>query len=194
MWWCAKWKAIAWWCGLFDFSCEAADGVGGRTADNIRGFARHASNRAHLLAACRRHRAADRRIAFAGARADGNWWTGLFWRRAAGFISHESMGRAGIFLAAIVASPLLASLAMRIWAHSPVGRRIILQPSVTMRQPSAISLGQIGVTVTPLRPMGECDFDDQRMEAVSQIGIIPAGTKVKIIAIDNGRPTVRVES
>jgi membrane-bound ClpP family serine protease len=99
-----------------------------------------------------------------------------------------------IFFVAIVASPLLANLALKIWTHSPVGRRIVLQPVHSTKEPSRISLGQIGISVTELRPMGECDFADQRMEAVSQLGTIAPGVKVKIIAIDNGRPTVRVES
>jgi len=98
----------------------------------------------------------------------------------------------GIFLAAVVASPLLANLAMQIWFKSPVGRRIILPPMQTTSRPTSVKLGQIGVTVTELRPSGDCDFDDQRIEAFAQLGTIAAGEKVKVIAIDNGRPTVRV--
>lgn len=96
-----------------------------------------------------------------------------------------------IFLAAMVASPFLLNLAMWIWAKSPVGKRIILQPIELSRAPAPIRIGQSGLAVTELRPMGECDFGDQRLEAVSQLGIIPAGAKVKVVAIDNGRPTVR---
>ena len=97
-----------------------------------------------------------------------------------------------IFLAAILASPLLLNLAMKIWSHSPVGRRLILQPIQTNPPPPQIRLGQLGVAVTELRPMGECDFDDHRLEALSELGIIQAGQQVKVVAIDNGRPTVRL--
>jgi membrane-bound ClpP family serine protease len=96
-----------------------------------------------------------------------------------------------IFLAAIVTSPVLFSLGVKLWTKSPVGRRIVLPPVQTIRAPESIALGQIGVAVTDLRPAGECDFGDQRMRAVSQFGEIRSGEKVKIIAIDNGRPTVR---
>ena len=54
-----------------------------------------------------------------------------------------------------------------------------------------IKLGQIGISVNEMRPLGECDFGDQRLEAVSELGIIAPGSKVRVVAIDNGRPTVR---
>jgi hypothetical protein len=42
--------------------------------------------------------------------------------------------------------------------------------------------------------MGECEFDDdgQRLEVISEHGMIPPGTKVKVVSIVNGRPAVRV--
>jgi membrane-bound serine protease (ClpP class) len=96
-----------------------------------------------------------------------------------------------VFIAAIVASPFIFSLSMQLWARSPVGKKLILQPLQTSHPVSSITLGQIGTAVTELRPIGECDFGDQRLEAASELGIIRAGQKVKVVALVNGRPTVR---
>jgi membrane-bound serine protease (ClpP class) len=97
----------------------------------------------------------------------------------------------GVFLGAIVASPFALALAMKIWAASPIGKRMILQNASVAPAPAPVRLGQVGSAVTEMRPMGECDFGDHRLEAVSELGIIPAGQQVKVVAIDNGRPTVR---
>ena len=97
----------------------------------------------------------------------------------------------GIFFVAVIASPFALGLAMSLWARTPVGRRMILPPLETSRAPSPIKLGQIGISVNEMRPLGECDFGDQRLEAVSELGIIAPGSKVRVVAIDNGRPTVR---
>jgi membrane-bound ClpP family serine protease len=100
---------------------------------------------------------------------------------------------AGLILLAtvVLASPFLFNLGLQVWAKSPIGRRVILQPIETARAPAAVRIGQIGVAVTNLRPMGECDFSGHRLEALSELDIIPSGQKVKVIAIDSGRPTVR---
>jgi membrane-bound serine protease (ClpP class) len=97
-----------------------------------------------------------------------------------------------VFLAAILSSQLLLNVGMRLWKQSPVGRRLILQPVQVAAAPSPVKLGQIGVTVTELRPMGECDFGEHRLEALSELGFVQPGQKVKVVAIEHGRPTVRV--
>jgi hypothetical protein len=43
--------------------------------------------------------------------------------------------------------------------------------------------------------MGEVDFDEQRLEAISERGIIiAAGQRVKVVAVTNGMPTVRPDT
>jgi membrane-bound ClpP family serine protease len=97
----------------------------------------------------------------------------------------------GAFLACILASPFLINLGINLWARSPVGRKIILQPVGHSGSAAAVSVGQTGTAVTALRPIGECDFGPQRLEAISELGIIQPGQKVKIVSINQGRPTVR---
>jgi membrane-bound ClpP family serine protease len=54
-----------------------------------------------------------------------------------------------------------------------------------------IPVGQVGVAVTELRPMGECEFEEERMEAISERGIIRPGQSVKVVGARSGRPLVR---
>lgn len=96
-----------------------------------------------------------------------------------------------VFFATLVASPFIMTWGMSLWAGSPVGRRIILQPHQNNEAALPIQLGEIGTAATELRPMGECDFGENRIEVISELNIIPAGTRVKVVALNNGRPTVR---
>lgn len=109
---------------------------------------------------------------------------------AATFYINQWLGL-GVLLAAVIASPLLWGAAIRMWERSPVGRRLILQPGEPVRAVIPIKLGQVGVTVSEMRPMGEVDFDDQRLSAMAERGMIRAGEKVRVVAVVNGRPTVR---
>jgi membrane-bound ClpP family serine protease len=97
-----------------------------------------------------------------------------------------------LFFAAIVASPFLFSIMMKLWVRTPVGRRIILQPQQTLIRPAAVNIGQVGTTTSELRPIGECEFGEMRLEVVSELGMIAPGTRVRVIAISNGRPMVRI--
>jgi membrane-bound ClpP family serine protease len=97
----------------------------------------------------------------------------------------------GVFVAGVVASPFLVNVALQLWAKSPVGKKIILEPVQVGRAPAPVRVGQIGVAASEMRPMGECEFGDVRIEAISELGIIVPGQKVRVVAIDNGRPTVR---
>ncbi|HWP39585.1 MAG TPA: NfeD family protein [Tepidisphaeraceae bacterium] len=96
-----------------------------------------------------------------------------------------------VFCVAVLASPFLASLGLKIWQRTPVGRRIILPPVQASRAASPVIPGQIGITVTEMRPIGECDFGDVRVEAISELGLIPPGTRVRVVAVENNRPVVR---
>jgi hypothetical protein len=94
----------------------------------------------------------------------------------------------------MLASPLIGSLAIKIYPRTPIGRRMVLQPPSSTPAPLPIHIGQTGVVASALRPMGECDFGDQRIEVISEQGMIPSGQAVKVVSIVNGRPAVRAVS
>jgi membrane-bound ClpP family serine protease len=97
----------------------------------------------------------------------------------------------GVFLAAVVVSPFAWAIGLKLWERSPVGRRVLLPPAEVARPVIPVKLGQVGTAFSEMRPMGEVDFDDARMEAISERGIIRAGQKVKVVNVTNGIATVR---
>jgi membrane-bound ClpP family serine protease len=97
----------------------------------------------------------------------------------------------GLLLAMLLATPFAWSAAVRIWPNTPIGRRVVL-PRVEMeRAPMAFQLGQKGVAVGDLKPMGECSFEGKRVDARAESGIIPAGTPVVVVSADGRMATVR---
>lgn len=97
-----------------------------------------------------------------------------------------------VLVAVVLTSPLVGAAFVKIYPHTPIGRRMVLQPPASRPAPPPIHIGQTGVAVSELRPMGECDFGDQRIEVISEYGIIPSGKPVKVVAFNNGRPAVRM--
>ena len=96
-----------------------------------------------------------------------------------------------VFLGSVIASPFLITVGLNLWSRSRVGRKIILPPIEGTRGVAPVGLGDLGVAVTDMRPMGECDFGDQRLEAISERGIIRHGDKVRVVGVVNGRAIVR---
>jgi len=81
----------------------------------------------------------------------------------------------------------------------------VLIPLLTLRPPrrrqgDAISdaeelgklLGQRGRALTPLRPVGMCEFDQRKVECVAESGYVEEGTLVEVIRVAGTQPTVRV--
>lgn len=98
----------------------------------------------------------------------------------------------GVMLTTLVLAPFAFLAALKVWPKTPVGRRMVLQPTVSPLVPPNLGPGAIGIAVSELRPMGMCDFGGERVEVRSQLGIIPAGAKVSVVGIDAGRVIVRV--
>lgn len=98
----------------------------------------------------------------------------------------------GVFAATLAASPFAFALAMKIFPRTPFGRRLILPPVQGEAPPAQVQIGQVGVTVSELRPMGTCEFAGVRVEALSDQGVVAPGQKVQVVNLNNRRPTVRV--
>jgi membrane-bound serine protease (ClpP class) len=83
-----------------------------------------------------------------------------------------------------------AVLAIKYWHRTPIGRRISPpNPTLTDEDTGNIDetleplLGTDGRALTPLRPVGTCEFDGQRLPCVAEYGMIERGTRVKAIRI-----------
>lgn len=96
-----------------------------------------------------------------------------------------------LLIVAMLASPFIMHATLNLWQRTPIGRQMMLQPLEVNRPIAAMTIGQIGVAISELRPMGECEFGELRVEAASEHGMIAAGRKVRIVSLTGGRPIVR---
>src|SRR5688500_1154752 len=93
----------------------------------------------------------------------------------------------------VIASLFVINLGRKMWERSPIGRKMILQPVDSTVLPAGVRIGQLGIAISELRPMGEVEFDGVRLEATSEIGFIEPGQSVRVVALAKGIPTVRSE-
>jgi len=106
-------------------------------------------------------------------------------------------GWAGVVIAAIMVPSLLVA-AYRIFPKTRFGKSVTLTPP-HREQGDAIAdssqlkelLGAVGSVLTPLRPVGTCDFSGQRLECVAESGYVDKGKKVKVIRVQATQLTVR---
>lgn len=107
-------------------------------------------------------------------------------------------GWLGILLA-VVMIPAVLIIAYRIFPKTRFGKSVTLSPP-QRQQGDAVPdtaelkklLGAAGVVLTPLRPVGTCDFSGRRLECVAESGYIDKGMKVKVISVQSTQVTVRM--
>ncbi|OHB58703.1 MAG: hypothetical protein A2173_04855 [Planctomycetes bacterium RBG_13_44_8b] len=114
------------------------------------------------------------------------------------FFQHSiTTGWIGVVIAVIMIPSILV-IAYRIFPGTRFGRSVTLTPP--QRQPGdAIAdtdklgelLGAVGQVLTPLRPVGMCDFSGQRVECVAESGYVDKGKRVKVIRVQSTQLTVR---
>ena len=93
-----------------------------------------------------------------------------------------------------VAAPFVGAAWMKLWPRTPLGRRLVLGPAPrhdTRSDAGPVRVGATGVVVAELRPNGVIELAGERVAARSERGYLKAGQKVAVIAIVDGRPTVR---
>jgi membrane-bound ClpP family serine protease len=103
----------------------------------------------------------------------------------------DSRAGFGMLVALVVAAPFAGMLWVKVWPRTPVGRRMILGPVASELSDAAVAVGQTGVSVSELRPMGVCAFGSERVEARAESGTIAAGKSVRVVELVDRRPTVR---
>ena len=115
------------------------------------------------------------------------------------FFNHSSIaGWIGIIIA-VVMIPSVLVFAYKILPKTRFGKNVTLTPP-ERQQGDAIPdtselkkmLGAVGIVLTPLRPVGMCDFSGQRVECVAESGYVNKGNKVKVINIESTQLTVRI--
>jgi membrane-bound ClpP family serine protease len=115
------------------------------------------------------------------------------------FFNHSSVaGWIGVVIA-IIMIPSVLVLAYRVFPKTRFGKNVTLAPP-KRPQGDAIPdtpelqkmLGAVGIVLTPLRPVGTCDFSGQRVECVAESGYVKKGNKVEVIKVESTQITVRV--
>ena len=100
---------------------------------------------------------------------------------------------------AVVMIPAVLIIAYKIFPKTRFGKSVTLTPPERQRGDAVPDtpelkemLGAIGFVITPLRPVGMCDFSGQRVECVAESGYVDKGKKVKVIDVESTQLTVRV--
>ncbi len=115
------------------------------------------------------------------------------------FFSHSATaGWVGVVIALIMI-PTVLVIAYKIFPETRFGKSVTLTPP-QREQGDAVPdtaelkelLGAVGVVLTPLRPVGICDFSGQRVECVAESGYVDKDKKVKVINVESTQLTVRM--
>jgi len=106
---------------------------------------------------------------------------------------------AGWIFSAILAVSLPALLVafLRIWPRTWLGRRVLApNPVLTDKDRLPVSdlqrlIGCVGRSLSPLRPVGMCLFDGQRVECVAETGMLEPNVTVEGIRLTDRTLVVR---
>jgi len=117
---------------------------------------------------------------------------------AAIFFRHSSTaGWIGVVIAVIMIPSTLV-FAYRIFPKTRFGKSVTLTPPERQKGDAIPDteelkelLGAVGLVMTPLRPVGMCDFSGQRVECVAEGGYVDKDKEVKVINVESTQLTVR---
>ena len=108
---------------------------------------------------------------------------------------------AGMTMLTLVAAsvPVLAVIALRVWPHTPIGRRIVLglpvEPSQQIPSEQASLNELVGLVVDseyPLMPGGQLTILRKPFNAIAEAGYIEAGQRVEVVAVRQRNLIVRL--
>lgn len=115
---------------------------------------------------------------------------------------HDTMWGLIATLVIVVLLPAALIFALRVWPHTPMGRRIIglrdddsiekeqaAQDAERRRQSAMV--GVEAMVVVDLRPIGVVEVDGKRYDARSETRFCPHGTRVRVTAVEGNELKVR---
>lgn len=113
------------------------------------------------------------------------------------FMGGQNVGIVVLVLV-VCTTPALIYAAVRVWPHTPIGRRIILSGpdhagtagDLAALEPEKLE-GQIGITKTKLRPAGKIELGDRVIDCVTEGDMVGKGVRVKILQVEGNRVVVR---
>ena len=115
------------------------------------------------------------------------------------FFNHSPVvGWIGVIVA-VVMIPTVLVMAYKLFPKTRFGRNVSLTAPARAKGDAIPDteqleqmLGLLGRVITPLRPVGMCDFSGQRLECVAESGYVDKNRIVEIIKVEGTQLTVRV--
>ena len=115
------------------------------------------------------------------------------------FKESTAMGWAGVGIAAVV-MPIVWIITYRIFPNTRFGKTVFLSGPKRQKGDAIPDtpdlermLGKTGVVISPLRPVGMCEFDGQRLECVAESGFVENGKIIVVIHVEGTQLTVRLK-
>jgi membrane-bound ClpP family serine protease len=100
--------------------------------------------------------------------------------------------------AAIVMIPSVLVFAYKILPKTAFGKTVLLDgpkrpkgDAIPDTEQLQELLGKKALVISPLRPVGMCDFDGKRLECVAESGYVDKGKTVEVIKVEGTQLTVR---
>ena len=101
-------------------------------------------------------------------------------------------------IVAMVMIPSALVFAYKIFPKTGFGKTVLLEgpkrkkgDAIPDSEQLKTLLGQKAVVITPLRPVGMCDFSGTRLECVAESGYVEKGKTVEVIKVEGTQLTVR---
>jgi membrane-bound serine protease (ClpP class) len=98
---------------------------------------------------------------------------------------------AGAVVCALLLAPGLGWFLEKAWPRSPLGRQLVLQQPADAPRVVAAQVGEEGVAISELRPMGICELNGRRVAVQCAHGQLAAGSRVVVIAAEGNSVIVR---
>tara|TARA_B110000196_G_scaffold222012_1_gene191063 strand:- start:241 stop:768 length:528 start_codon:yes stop_codon:yes gene_type:complete len=110
----------------------------------------------------------------------------------AAFFMHDTTTGFVALAAIAVLGPLAGWIGWKWWSGTSMAERLILQTTADAMTPAHSDLlHRTGIAETDLRPIGVVRIDDERHDALSDLGVIPAGTRITVIRVLDNQLKVR---
>lgn len=115
------------------------------------------------------------------------------------FFRHSTFAGVTGIIIALIMIPLVLIIAYKIFPKTKFGKTVTLSPPLR-QQGDAIPdteelkslIDNVGVVLSPLRPVGMCDFSGRRVECVAETGYIEKGKEIRVIRVQGTQLTVRI--
>lgn len=107
-----------------------------------------------------------------------------------------TVGWVGVWTAVILI-PIVWIIVYKFFPKTKIGQILELKkvgdalPGIPDQEQLNTLVGQAGVVLTPLRPVGMCRFDGKKVVCVSEADFLDKGTNVKVINVEGNKITVR---